>query len=72
MRLPSTDAPHHAPMRRRGTIKARRTASLYLVDVRGANGSVTLALWEGTTLLDLGSDVTLEFDATIPAWWIVS
>lgn len=71
MRRFSTDVPVNAPIRRKGTIKARRTLMLYLVDVHGSNGSVTLAIWEGGTALPIGSPVTLEFDSTIHAWWVV-
>jgi hypothetical protein len=72
MRRFSTDVPTSAPIRRKGIIKSRNSASVYLVDVHGSNGSASLAIWEGTNLLDLGQSVTLEFDATLPAWWIVS
>lgn len=72
MRQFSTDVPGHTPIRRRAALKARLNATVYLVDVRGSNGSVAVALWEGTDLLELGADVTIEYDSTIPAWWIVS
>lgn len=65
----SSDMPTRRPQRRRGTIKARRTAKLYLVDTgRGTNA----ALWEGTDLLDLGAPVTIELNVTMDAWSIVS
>lgn len=71
MRRFQTDVPTNAPIRRKGTIKARRTLLLYNVDVHGSNGSVALAIWEGRVALPLGDTVTIEFDPTIHAWWIV-
>ena len=69
MRLASSDVPTNSPLRRRGRIKARRTAAVYQIDTgRGSEWAV----WEGSTLLDLGADVTIEYDHTINAWWIAS
>ena len=64
----SSDVPTREPLRRRGQIKARRATSVYLVATPG----VCLALYEGSDLLTLGSDVTIEFDPVLPGWWIVS
>lgn len=67
----STDVPTRQPIHRRGNIRARVNSNLYLVDVYSANGSVCAALYDGSGVLALASDVTLEFDPTIPAWWII-
>ena len=61
-----------APIRRRATLKARVSAVLYICDPHGPRAGSCIGLWEGIQLLDLGTDVTLEFDPTIPAWWIMS
>jgi hypothetical protein len=71
MRTLSTDVPTRLPMHRRGRIKARINVNTYIVDCAGANGSVHAAFFPGGGLLVLGSDVTLEFDPTIPGWWIL-
>jgi hypothetical protein len=72
MRVLSGDVPMRTPMRRRGTLIARRGEKMYIANVHGASAGNAAAFWEGPSALTLGTDVTLEFDPTIPAWWIVS
>jgi hypothetical protein len=72
MRPFSTDVPMRSPIRRRGTLISKQTAQLYIANVHGASAGNSAAIWEGTESLVMGSEVTLEFDPTIPAWWIMS
>lgn len=72
MRLLSSDVPMRSPLRRRGTLVAKRAANLYIANVHGASAGNAAAYWEGTDALALGTDVTLEFDPATDAWWVVS
>lgn len=64
-RVFSTDVPDRNPRRRRGTLKARRTANLYLMDFGTGQ---EWAYYGGDAALDLGTDHTATFDPVTDQW----
>lgn len=65
-----TDKPSREASGRKGIIRARVTAQVYIVDFGTPDGAAEMAHWSGSTMLDRGTFVRASWANEMGSWVI--